>query len=385
MGKPEHANTDLGQSQHTLLVKPSTLSGSLSLPPSKSHSMRWLVLASMDNTPTRIEMSEIGRDVNSMIKCLIKLGCFWDGSVFKGSELLETSQLLDCENSGTALRFLIAQAATCDHEITFDGDHSLRARTSMPLLESLGVEFNRFSQNAEYPLSLKGPFAKDVVVVDVSKTSQYHSAILLMTPRTNGFEIKTVGEAVSRKHSELTWDLCKLTGAKNLGEPWKVVCPDVSVPSDASMAAFAKLANLPVKNPPSPNDMIGHNLDVTNLRDSNDLITPMAAWLALHGGGEISGAKHAEYKESDRISKTSHLLAQFGIKSKVTDEGLKIEGNQIPTRPNQIVDTFGDHRIQMTAILLASICGGEIDNGKLHEIAWPSFLEQLIECGLKVA
>mgnify|MGYP005705576371 FL=1 len=170
MGKPEHANTDLGQSQPTLLVKPSTLSGSLSLPPSKSHSMRWLVLASMDNTPTRIEMSEIGRDVNSMIKCLKKLGCFWDGSVFKGGELLGTSQLLDCENSGTALRFLIAQAATCDHEITFDGDQSLRARTSIPLLESLGVEFNRFSQNAEYPLSLKGPFAKDVVVVDVSKT-----------------------------------------------------------------------------------------------------------------------------------------------------------------------------------------------------------------------
>ena len=39
-----------------LVIEPSTLSGALKLPPSKSHAMRWITLASMDKTPTRIGM-----------------------------------------------------------------------------------------------------------------------------------------------------------------------------------------------------------------------------------------------------------------------------------------------------------------------------------------
>ena len=384
MGERNKPSNEGSSNRITLKINPSSLSGSLTLPPSKSHAMRWLILASMDNTPTKIAMSEIGRDVSSMIECLKKFGFSWDGNELQGGQIKENSQILDCENSGTALRFLIAQAATCEHEITFDGDLSLRNRTSLPLIKSLGIEYNISSKNSEYPLTIKGPFAKNNIEIDLSKTSQYHSAALLMTPRTIGFNLQTTGKAVSRKHSELTWRLCKITGAKKVGEPWKVTCPDVVIPSDASMAAFAKLANLKVENPPNYDDMIGHKLDVTHLRDSNDLITPMAAWLALNEGGEISGAKHAEYKESNRISKTSQLLSQFGISSKVTENGLVIKGNQIPIRPKGIVNTFGDHRIQMTAILLAAICGGEIDDGNLNEIAWPSFIRQLVNCGLSI-
>jgi hypothetical protein len=38
----------------------------------------------------------------------------------------------------------------------------------------------------------------------------------------------------------------------------------------------------------------------------------------------------------------------------------------------------------MTAILLASICGGIIEGSDLHEIAWPSYIKQLQDCGLKI-
>ena len=55
---------------------------------------------------------------------------------------------------------------------------------------------------------------------------------------------------MSRNHSELTWDLCKRTGAEIPGKPWIVSCPDVIIPPDASMMAFAKLANLGVENAP---------------------------------------------------------------------------------------------------------------------------------------
>ena len=38
------------------------------------------------------------------------------------------------------------------------------------------------------------------------------------------------------------------TGAEIPGKPWVVTCPDVIIPPDASMMAFAKLANLGVEN-----------------------------------------------------------------------------------------------------------------------------------------
>ena len=113
-----------------LEIEPSTLSGMLKLPPSKSHSMRWLTLASMDQSPTKIEMWEVGEDVQAMIDCLTRLGIVWDGLVMTGGKFKPPTGVLDCKNSGTALRFLIAQAATCDFAVTLDGDASLRADRS---------------------------------------------------------------------------------------------------------------------------------------------------------------------------------------------------------------------------------------------------------------
>ena len=365
-------------------IGPSILSGMLKLPPSKSHSMRWLTLASMDKSPTRIEMWEVGEDVQAMIDCLTKLGIVWDGSVMTGGEFKPPTDVLDCKNSGTALRFLIAQSATCDFPITLDGDASLRARSSLQLIESLGINVEHYSNDSEYPLKLKGPFDAKSVLIDVTKTSQFHSALMLMAPRTNGFTITTKGDAVSRKHSELTWYLCQKTGAIKPGNPWIVKCPDVVIPSDASMMAFAKLAGLGVENGPDASETIGHDLENKFLRDSNDLITPMTAWLALGEGGTISGAKHAAFKESNRITKTVELLSKFGITSTINEDGITVPGGQQPIRPKGIVETYGDHRIQMTAILLASKCGGMIEGANLHKVAWPSFLEQLISLGLNL-
>ena len=383
-GSSNAVSQDSNPTNSVLEINPSNLSGLLKLPPSKSHSMRWLTLASMDNNPTRITMWEIGEDVQALINCLLSLGIEWDGEVMRGGELREPSSRLDCKNSGTALRFLIGQAATCGFKIVLDGDSSLRARSSLLLPKSLGVEVATKSNDCEYPMEITGPFNLESVEIDVSKTSQFHSSILLMTPRTNGFSIATKGDAVSRNHSELTWDLCKKTGAEIPGKPWVVSCPDVIIPPDASMMAFAKLANLSVENAPDNSDSIGHLLDSTELRDSNDLITPMAAWLALGEGGTITGAKHAAYKESNRITRTADLLSQFSIDSTINPDGLSVLGGQQPKKPDGIVKTYGDHRIQMTAILLASICGGLVEGSDLHKVAWPSYLDQLIDCGLDV-
>ncbi|MDP6869251.1 MAG: hypothetical protein QGI21_00550 [Candidatus Poseidoniaceae archaeon] len=370
--------------ESSIIVEPSILSGSLTLPSSKSHSMRWIILSSMDTNPTKINMNEIGKDVEALLQCLQKLGIQWDGHSITGGSLHPTQKILNCENSGTALRFLIAQVSTLDSIMTLDGDSTLRVRDSSHLTKLLGVNVNYLLETNELPIEIKGPFSLESVDIDVSKTSQYYSAVMLMTPRTSGFEINTIGEHVSRNHSELTWELCKRTGAVKVGVPWEVRCPEeVTIPPDASMSAFARLAQLEIINPANKSDSLGHILDRLDLTNSNDLITPMAAWLAIGEGGTITGARHAIYKESNRLIRTRDLLSSFGLSCELTSDGIVIPGNQILKKPQGIVETYGDHRIQMTAIILASKVGAIIENSNLHQIAWPSFLSQLEECGLK--
>jgi len=111
-----------------------------------------------------------------------------------------------------------------------------------------------------------------------------------------------------------------------------------------------------------------------DLRDANDLITPLAAAMAIGGGGEIVGASHAQYKESNRIGRTVEMLSTFSIEVEGTSDGLRIPRGQHPTAPPHPVPTFGDHRMQMTAVILATKVGAEIEGERLHEVSFPEFL-----------
>jgi 5-enolpyruvylshikimate-3-phosphate synthase len=114
-----------------------------------------------------------------------------------------------------------------------------------------------------------------------------------------------------------------------------------------------------------------------DLIDANDLLPPLSAILALTGGGTISGAAHAMFKESNRITKTAEMLEQFGIYCSIKDDGITIKGNQSIQKPTSMVETFGDHRLQMTAVLLATKVGATVEGPRLHRVADPSFLDRL--------
>tara|TARA_B110000914_G_scaffold224719_1_gene243255 strand:+ start:622 stop:1749 length:1128 start_codon:yes stop_codon:yes gene_type:complete len=372
-------------SRDIITVFASELSGVLELPCSKSHALRWLILAANDPSPTRIIMSELGEDVVSMIGCLEKLGIRYDSNTIYGGELTEPSSALDVGNSGTALRFLIAQCATCNFEVLLDGDDSLRLRSSRGLCLSLSLDGDKV------PLYSGSKTVEQNIEVDVSNSSQFLSALLLATPRMDGARrISTIGRAVSRRHSDLTWRLCQETGAKDWGQPWLVKCPDeVMIPADASMMAFALLAGMNVSNPPAEEDSLGHEVlfqsgDVYDLRDANDLVPPLAAHLCLTSGGVIRGAAHASLKESNRLSRTVELLHSFGLEVEEHADGFNIRGNQRVLPPNDVVKTHGDHRLQMTALILGLQVGAQIEGAELHRVAWPSFVEQLSALGAKI-
>ena len=337
--------------------------------------------------------------------------------------------VLHAGNSGTALRILMAICARFDVPVMVDGDASLRARNHdvmVGALETLGVRASRGAGVEGLPLLLQGPWQPEGdLPLDISTSSQPTTAFCLAAPALpNSIIIKSSGEGVSLRHSSLTKAMCVQTGAQEALhdgylEPWTPAFEETSVmmPPDASMLAFACLATRVCRIPitvealPTPGDALGHDvlmdhltplglaregstfsvIETTttvevDLRHANDLITPVAAMLALGGGGTIVGAEHAAFKETDRTHGTVALLAQFGLSSTYEGGQLDVPGGQTVAQPSGLVETYGDHRMQMTALVLAMGCSAPvlIEGDDLHEVADPEAIERWQCLGVKI-
>ena len=377
------------------------------LAPSKSHMLRWLLLAAQGEKQVTLRFSGTpGGDVESMARCLQQLGVnieHGDGAwVIHGvgaNGLARPASVLNCANSGTVLRLLTVAAARLDCPVMLDGDATLRARHSQALVDlvrALGVEVSHGFGEEVLPYLIRGPLSIADVTVDVSYSSQPLSALLLSMPAMQGpLDVKLGGEAVSRRHARLSFDLAAETGSSNtltwgnglLLEPWEVDCPEeVHIPGDRSLEAFADLyaalhaVELKVTNRPDDADALGAEVlddGSLDLRDANDLLPPLAALLAIGDGGTITGAAHARHKESNRIERTVELLAAFGIEAGATEDGIKVDGNQSPEAPEEMVRTHADHRLWMTAACLATKVGGELDHPGIHAVSDPDFLSRI--------
>ena len=372
------------------------------LPPSKSHLIRWLLLAAQGENSVEIHGVEgAAKDACAMRDALVQLGVrieietdTWTVYGVGVNGFKCPKERLDFQNSGTALRLLTIAATQIGDWITIDGDSTLESRIDRDFWESLGIQIKFDSGRRNLPMEIKGPITLDYLTLNVSKTSQHLSALVLLMPARNvPLSLNKEGELVSRRHAELTFALAAKCGSLNgiddaILRPWNCEPPNrVQIPADASHIVFWKLYEMlhdtTVEWPDvAAADSIGaevleglnlYESQTINLRDANDLITPLAAAMAVGGGGEIVGASHAQFKESDRVTCTVEMLASFSIEVESTPEGLRITGGQSPIAPNRVVPTFGDHRMQMTAAILATKVGAEIEGEDLHEVSFPEF------------
>tara|TARA_Y100000766_G_scaffold4146_1_gene3179 strand:- start:2755 stop:4074 length:1320 start_codon:yes stop_codon:yes gene_type:complete len=403
------------------------------LPPSKSHMIRLLALASLDSSSTIIRINQaIGYDTISMIECLGSLGVDitqneendWivSGVGNKGFSLIKPT--VNCGNSGTAMRILMAMIATMNQTIILEGDQSLSMRENSALkdsLKSVGVSIIETTSN-HLPVKITGPWFADKSIIpeinlDLTKSSQPLTAWLLASSLLGQKVILSPSKStVSNRHHNLTLRLCnefganikRIEGQYHLSD-WQVKTPkEIFVPGDSSMASFAILLTKLHQNKinllhwPNDQDCLGneilkHNSDnlgivwqdneiksISNgsianydLTDCNDLITPLSIILAISSGGSLSGIGHTKYKESNRISKTISLMEDFGLYASYDGEIMTIPGGQLPIKPTLPVSSHNDHRIFMTAVALMTKFGGEVIGNGLHNIADPMFLERL--------
>ena len=306
---------------------------------------------------------------------------------------------LDCGNSATAAKILSFLVACFDSPVVIDGDSSLRRRDFTQLtksLEDLGCNVS----SDRLPLEITGPITGGRTRIDESLSSQVLSGIILASGGLQKqIEVSLFGDAVSRWYRDLTIEICNDCGWSGTLEEemilsnWEVKTPKkVEIPPEISLFPLSVLFDLlhgtrsleqdltsfrsPVLEATS--NALSSEKDEVDLRDSSDIIAPCAAIMALGTGGEILGAPHARGKESDRILSTVRLLSSFGMEASETDTGLKIPGGQFPGSPMRVFDCELDHRLAMTAGVLATKVGANLSGYEISDVTHPGFFEMII-------
>src|SRR5512133_2398041 len=169
------------------IVKPSTLSGTISIPPSKSHTIRALLIATLADGESVIRKPLLKGDGASAIGAAKSLGAKIDfnGDILKvkgvGGNFNSGDEFFDMGNSGTGTNLFSSAAALGSKFRRFDGDSSLRSRPFRPVLQALkglGVSYTLEGDPKDLPFTIQGPIKGGTTTVD-GISSQFVSSLLL--------------------------------------------------------------------------------------------------------------------------------------------------------------------------------------------------------------
>ena len=235
-------------------------------------------------------------------------------------------------------------------------------------------------------------------------------------------------EIVSRPYYELTSRICIETGAKiNINDdgiielnPWKPnINNEIIIPGESSLVIFpllfCKLHNtdIIIENwPKNEDDCLGfeklkdlisnfglswkfsnNNILITkegtvsslslDIKDNIDLITPLILLMSISGGGSLSGILHAKNKESDRIQSSINLCKEFGIQLEFERELIVPKSELI--RPEKPLLVEGDHRLQMSIMVLLTFTEGFVESESWYANSDPDFLKRLFDGGVSIS
>ena len=395
------------------------------------------VLESDDVFSTIFALKKLG------VKILkVKPGCYQIFGKGLGSLFAKRNLKLNFGNSGTLARLLIGILSTTpDIEVNIQGDQSLNKRSMKKLIllmSEFGAEFlprNKFN----FPLKIISTEMPVGINYKSGISAQLKSAVMLAGLNAYGVT-EIIEERNSRNHTE---NILKKSpqaikikkGKKNFIQIFgkKYLYPmNIKIPGDPSSAAFFtaltllnKNSSLKIKNvglnPTRTGfyDLLkknGANIKFNNKKRLNNEIVgdiiiksgnlksikasknyyekttdefPILFCIAAltNGTSVFKGIGDLANKESNRIKEMQKILGQIGVKSIATKNDLKIYGKKFINNKNKIikVPNLGDHRICMSAVILALLTGikTKIHNFETVYTSSPSFLKIMKQLGAK--
>lgn len=419
-------------------IRPSRLSGTIAIPPSKSHTIRALLVATLCDGVSTIRNPLLSGDGASAIGAGIGLGATIEKS---GNDLMITgiggnfnggSETIDMGNSGTSTNLFTSVAAIGSRKRRLDGDRSLRSRPFRPLLEALAQLGAIFvidpSATRDLPFTIEGPIRGGKVTVN-GRSSQFVSSLLFSCPLLEHDSTIAVDNIREQPYIELTlWWLKKqgieLTHASDLttfsikgGQTYKPF--NLTIPSDFSSATFAacaaamtgsslNLTGLDFSDPqgdkavfdvlktmgasvafksdgvtvsaPEKN-LHGSTIDLNTMPDALPAIS-VAACMA-DGATTIVNVGHARDKETDRIRVMREELAKMGASITEQKDGLTILKSALK---GTLVNGQDDHRVVMALALAGMVAEGEtiIDTADAAAVTYPSFVDDFKKIGADI-
>lgn len=201
-----------------LRIFESALHGVFQIPPSKSHSLRAIVLACFADGTTKLYHVLKSGDTETAVKIFSELGCTFRvlhectdtfdleiippaaGLVYAIEKSAKENFVIDCGNSGTLLYFLASIFSFCEAKsFRFVGDESLLKRPIHPLSEIFTQRNIKFSSmNNKLPLSVCGKRENRIELFLDGSFSQCISGLFLAAVifKINMcIKLQTVGEA----------------------------------------------------------------------------------------------------------------------------------------------------------------------------------------------
>ena len=405
---------------------PGRVSGTITLPSSKSQAHRALICAALAGH-SRVERVDISNDISATVDALKSLGaelefipelrlCTVGAPVKRNID----AGTVNCRESASALRFLIPIAAALGDRATFTGEGRLPQRTTTlyePLLESRGVRLRYPSDGSFLPLEVSGRIIHGgdfMLRGDIS--SQFVTGLMLALINVDGeSRIIPTTKLESRPYADMTADVMRAFGAdvRSDGEIYtlcgtRLHSREYTVEGDCSQAAFFVAAaaiggevKLDGVNPStlqgdfrifeiargfgasvevggdyvkiSRGSLHAQDIDAADIPDLVPAIAVIAAF--AEGRSRIYNAGRLRLKESDRIASTAALLKSLGADVVETDDGLIIYGRESLTGGE--VKSYRDHRIAMAAVAASVGCKGDVtvDDIGCTDKSYPGFVD----------
>ena len=181
------------------VAKKSVLSGHITVPGSKSHTIRALILAAMADGTSHISNPLPSNDCLSTAAAVRKVGAevdFGEGENSgvwtvrgAGAGLHLPADQIDVGNSGSLMYFLCPVLSTLKGDCTFTGDESICRRPVNHLVDALcqlGANAKCINGGITPPFSFCGPIDVNKKLVTEGALSQYISGFMMAASRLNG-------------------------------------------------------------------------------------------------------------------------------------------------------------------------------------------------------
>ncbi|TVQ35684.1 MAG: 3-phosphoshikimate 1-carboxyvinyltransferase [Spirochaetaceae bacterium] len=182
------------------IIRPRSISGTVAVPASKSHTIRGIVIATLAEGRSHLLEPLDSNDAHSCIAACRLLGAAIEEVRDSSGRLRELvidgtagsinppENVIDVGNSGTTLYILAGAAALTRGWSVFTGDHQIRRRPVRSLLNALvdlGAEAFTTRDEDAPPFCLRGPVRGGRTSIECP-TSQYLSSLLIALPLADG-------------------------------------------------------------------------------------------------------------------------------------------------------------------------------------------------------